>query len=93
MHEHARTCANKVQSFPIYIVGFVLSCSAIGGMLTTFFMSSIIDKIGDVKAKIIGLSIYMLANLEVAFWTSDIDTTQIILNSISNEFFTKIYIE
>ncbi len=72
----------KVQSFPIYIVGFVLSCSAIGGMLTTFFMSSIIDKIGDVKAMIIGLSIYMLANLEVAFWTSDIDTTQIILNSI-----------
>ena len=72
----------KVQYFPIYIVGFILSCSAIGGMIITFFMSKIIEKIGNVKTMIIGLSIYMLANLEVTFWTNDISTNQIIINSV-----------
>ena len=72
----------EVQSFPIYLVGFILSCSAMGGMLITFFMSIIIKKLGNVITMIIGLSIYMLANLEVTFWTNQISTYHIIFNSL-----------
>ena len=72
----------KIQNFPINIVGLILSCSAIGGMLITFFVSKIIEIIGNVKTMLLGLIIYMLANYEVTLWTSEISTTHIVLNSI-----------
>ena len=46
------------------------------------FMSIIIKKLGNVITMIIGLSIYMLANLEVTFWTNNIGTNHIIFNSL-----------
>ena len=72
----------EVQSFPVYLVGFILSCSAMGGMLITFFMSLIIKKIGNIQTMILGLSIYMLANFEITFWTNDVSTYHIIFNSL-----------
>ena len=53
-----------------------------GGMLITFFMSIIIKKLGNVITMIVGLSIYMIANYEVTFWTNDISTYHIIFNSL-----------
>ncbi len=72
----------EIRGFPIYVIGSILSCSALGGMAITFFMSRVIDKIGNVLTMILGLSIYMISNIHVSFWTADISTSEIILNSL-----------
>ncbi len=72
----------EIQSFPIYLVGIILSFSALGGMIATFFISFIIRKIGNICTMLLGLFIFILSNLEVAFWTTDISTNHIILNNI-----------
>ena len=72
----------EIQSFPIYYVGFILSLSGLGGMIATLFTSKIIFYIGNVKTMLLGLFIYITANLEIVFWNSDISTDQIIINSL-----------
>ncbi len=72
----------QIQSFPIYYVGYILSLSGLGGMIATLFTSKIISYIGNVKTMLLGLFIYITANLEVVFWNSDISTNQIITNSL-----------
>ncbi len=72
----------EIQNFPVYYVGFVLSLSGLGGMLATFFTSKIISYIGNVKTMLLGLFIYIIANLEIVFWNSNISTNQIIINSL-----------
>ena len=72
----------EIQNFPIYYVGFILSLSGLGGMIATLFTSKIISYIGNVKTMLLGLFIYITANLEVVFWNSDISTNQIIINSL-----------
>ena len=72
----------QIQSFPIYYVGFILSLSGLGGMIATLFTSKIISHIGNVKTMLLGLFIYITANLEIVFWNSNISTNQIIINSL-----------
>ena len=72
----------QIQSFPIYYVGFILSLSGLGGMIATLFTSKIISYIGNVKTMLLGLFIYITANLQIVFWNSDISTNQIIINSL-----------
>ncbi len=72
----------NILGFPTYLSGTILSCSAMGGMVVAFFMSKIIEKIGNVYTMMIGLFIYMLSNIQVSFWTIDVTTSDIIINSI-----------
>jgi DHA2 family multidrug resistance protein len=72
----------EIQSFPIYYVGIILSISGLGGMIATVFTSKVISYIGNVKTMLLGLFIYITANLEIIFWNSNISTNQIILNSL-----------
>ncbi len=72
----------EIQKFPIYFVGFILSLSGLGGMIATLFTSKIILYIGNVKTMLLGLFIYIAANLEIVYWNSDISTNQIIINSL-----------
>ena len=81
----------QIQDFPIYLVGLILCISGIGGMLGTFFTSKIISHLGNVKTMLFGLSIYIVSNLEVTFWTEDISTTQIVLNMIYRGISISIY--
>ncbi len=73
---------SKIQSFPIYMVGVILSSSALGGMLATFFVSNIIKKIGNIYTMLLGLLIYIVSNFEVSQWTSEISTSHIVINNI-----------
>ncbi len=71
----------EIQDFPIYYVGLILSLSGLGGMIATLFTSKIIFYIGNINTMLLGLFIYITANLEIVFWNSNITTNQIVINS------------
>ncbi len=82
---------SEIQDFPIFFIGIILSISGIGGMIATFFTSKIIAYIGNVKTMILGLIIYITANLDVTYWSNDINTSHIILNSLYRGVSISIY--
>ena len=60
-------------------------------MIATFFTSKIISYIGNVKTMILGLIIYITANLDVTYWSNEINTSHIILNSLYRGVSISIY--
>ncbi len=81
----------QIQNLPIYLVGFILSISGIGGMLGTFFTTKIILLIGNVRTMMLGLTIYIISNLEVTFWNEEVSLEQITFNMVYRGISISVY--
>ena len=82
---------SQIQSFPINLVGFILSISGFGGMIGTIFTSRIIYLIGNIKTMLIGLFIFFLSNYHVTTWHPSVATKEIIFNSFYRGISISIY--
>ena len=57
----------------------------------TFFTSSIIYFLGNVKTMILGLVIFIISNMQVTFWTENINTEQVIFNMLYRGISISVY--
>ena len=60
-------------------------------MLGTFFTSNIIYFLGNVKTMILGLVIFIISNMQVTFWTENINTEQVIFNMLYRGISISVY--
>ena len=81
----------QIQDFPIYSIGIILCISGIGGMLGTLFTSNVIYFLGNVKTMILGLVIFIISNMQVTFWTENINTEQVIFNMLYRGISISVY--
>lgn len=73
---------SELSNYPLHLIGLTLCPSGIGGMVSTFFTTKIIKKIGYVKTMMLGLTIYIIVSLDFTLWTPDISNIRIIINGM-----------
>ena len=81
----------EIQSYPINLIGFILSVSGLGGMAGTLFTSKIISYIGNIKTMLFGLLVFFISNLHVTTWSPYITSSEIIFNSFYRGISISIY--
>ena len=82
---------SEIQSFPINLIGFILSISGLGGMIGTIFTSKIILYLGNIKTMLVGLLLFFISNYHVTTWSIDITTIEIIFNSFYRGISISVY--